>query len=37
MAFTCLEAPTLTGDDAVWTDCCHAPPPLLGRYIAGLL
>jgi hypothetical protein len=35
---TCLPAPELPGTtDHPWGACCHAPPALLGRYIAGLL
>lgn len=34
----CLPAPQLPGTpDHPWESCCHAPPPLLGHYIAGLL
>lgn len=32
----CLEAPRLTSSSEPWPDCCHAPPSVLGRYIAGL-
>lgn len=35
-SITCLPAPILTGS-LPWTDCCHPPPALLGRFIANLL
>lgn len=35
-SLTCLPAPIL--DESVsWSDCCHAPPALLGRFIAAML
>lgn len=33
---TCRPAPLITGP-LPWSDCCHPPPALLGRFIAGLL
>mgnify|MGYP001179420441 CR=1 FL=1 len=36
---TCLPAPELAEDPSAprWSDCCHAPPALLGRFIGDLL
>ena len=35
-SIACHSAPILT-KPLPWSDCCHAPPALLGRFIAGLL
>jgi hypothetical protein len=35
-SISCVPAPALSDDDP-WSDCCHPPPKLLGRFLSELL
>jgi hypothetical protein len=35
-SIACVPAPALSDDDP-WSDCCHPPPKLLGRFLSELL